>query len=253
MGGDEIGKTGGLTRREWVRLGATFGIGAAAGAFGAYQFGRLLEPPRTLEGEVRDAIFYEVDGVVPGKPVRVTDFTEWQGVKGVWRGLFVATPGGHSYVAGTGFPVLVIRVKRDDAVFSAPSPAELTLPKGFALYYDDPVRDIRIVVAFDRCTHLCCKAGWHTIPVPAAYRDYIARSPTYEVFGQDPIYCACHDAQFDPMVLVKDEHPSGVTYVGAQRVHGPAPRALPVVPVRAEADILIGGMPDPGWYTSYCR
>jgi len=40
-----------------------------------------------------------------------------------------------------------------------------------------------------------------------------------------------------------------VTYVGAQVVHGPASRALPVIPVRVQDNVLEGGMPDPRWYT----
>ena len=256
MASPEVEKKGGLSRREWLRLGAAFGVGAVAGGLAAYELARLLGPPATVAGEVRDTIYRthsEGNSLVVGAPVRVTDFQEWQGGSGIWRGVFVPTASGASYVEGSGLPVVAIRVKRDDAVFSAPPPTEVPLPTGFGLFYDDPSRDLRIVVLFQRCTHLCCKANWHATPVLAGERDYLLRPPTYDVFGQDPIFCSCHSAQWDPMVLVKDVHPNGARYVGAQVVHGPASRALPIVPVRADADVLIGGMADPAWYTSYCQ
>ena len=131
-------------------------------------------------------------------------------------------------------------------------PPSSTPPRGFGLFYDDPARDIRIVVVYARCTHLCCNADWHTTPVPANGRDYAVPPLSYKVYGQDPLYCVCHGAQFDPMVLVWDVHPNGPNYVGARNVHGPAPRALPIVPVKAEADVLIGAIVDSRWYTSYC-
>ena len=256
MADSEPAKKGGLTRREWLRLGVAAGAGAAAGALGAYQVSRLLGPPAAVEGEVRDIIYHvsyqNNEPIAPSTPVRVTDLQEWQGAPGLWRAVFSATPTGSSYLAGSGLPVLVIRVKRDDATFSAPLPAEFDLPAGFGLFYDDPARDTRIVVLFDRCTHLCCKPSWHTTPVPASVRNYLVPPPTYTVYGQDPIYCACHDAQFDPMVLVKDVHPNGPSYVGARQVYLTAVRALPIVPVRAEGDILIGGTNNLRWYTSYC-
>ncbi len=255
MAEGEPEKKGGLTRREWLRLSVAAGAGAAVGVLGGYEVSRLLGPPTTVEVGARDTIYYQSvsnpQSIASTTPIGVSDLREWQGAAGLWRAVFVTTPEGSSYLAGSGLPVSVIRVKRDDAIFSSPSPTEIDLPPGFGLFYDDSVRDIRIVVVYERCTHLCCYARWHVDPV--LVRDYVARTPTYEVYGQDPIYCACHDAQFDPMVLVKDMHPNGVSYVGAQWVRGPAKRALPVVPVRAEADVLIGGMADPRWYASYCK
>jgi len=205
--------------------------------------------------EFRDAIYYPTfPGDPPswwsahvGQPMRVTDFGPWQGAPGLWRGAFDRG----QPVAGTGFSVLVIRVPRDDTVFTAPT--DVSLPQGVRLFYDDPVRDIRIVVLYNRCTHLCCHASWHTDPVPDYFRDYVGSAPTYQVFGEDPIWCQCHDAQYDPMVLIWGRHPPpGRDYVGAAPVHGPADRPLPVVPVRVEEDLLSGSMIDSGWY-AYCR
>ncbi len=155
-------------------------------------------------------------------------------------------------MAGSGYPVCVIRVKRDDAVFTAPAPGKAEMPQGFSRCYDDPRRDIRIVLCFDRCVHLCCYPGWHVIDNPPPDRTCVAPAPTYEVYGLDPLYCICHGSQHDPMALVKDVNPkNGATYVRARRVHGPASRALPVGPVKAERDVLVDGMPGPRWY-DYC-
>ena len=89
-------------------------------------------------------------------------------------------------------------------------------------------------------------------PPPRDYSAYNAEPPTYKEFGVDPIYCVCHGSQYDPMLLVVDRNTkNGARYVGAQRVHGPALRALPVIPVRLEGGALVGGMPNPAWYI-YC-
>jgi len=34
-------------------------------------------------------------------------------------------------------------------------------------------------------------------------------------------------------------------------VYGPSSRAIPLIPVKAVDDVLVGGMPDPRWYL-YC-
>src|SRR5436190_1742862 len=134
------------------------------------------------------------------------------------------------------------------------------LPSGFNLYFDDATLDsahggTRILVFFDRCVHLCCYPGWHVVDNPPPGRDYNnygASPPTFVQFQQDPIYCVCHGSQYDPMVLVVNVNDkSGAGYVGAQRVHGPAPRALPVIPVQAQGLNLVGGMANPAWYV-YC-
>ncbi len=183
-----------------------------------------------------------------GTAVRVTDFSLWQGAGAVWRGLFRDG----AYVPGTGFPALVIRVIRDDTYFRAPDPNPYGLPAGFGLFYDDPLRDIRLVALFDRCTHLCCYPGWHVISDPPPGRTYTVSPPTYDVYGQDPVYCVCHDAQYDPLLLVRDVNPlNNVVFVGAQVVHPPATYAMPVIPIRAVSDELYGGMANPAWY-AYC-
>jgi Rieske Fe-S protein len=182
-----------------------------------------------------------------GRTVRVTDLQLWQGASVVWRGLFREG----AYVPGTGFPVIVVRIARDDLYIQIPQ--EMSPPPGYGFHYDDPYRDIRIVAVFARCTHLCCHSGWHITyspDNPPALNNYFDASPTKDVYGQIPIYCICHDAQFDPLVLRTDSR-EGVTYVAAAAVGGPTRLGLPVVPVRADNDVLFGGMPDPRWY-AYC-
>lgn len=124
------------------------------------------------------------------------------------------------------------------------------LPAGFNLYYDDPARDIRVVVFYDRCAHLCCFPGWQiTLDPPPFHGGYLGSTPTWEVYGLDPIYCVCHGSQYEPMVLAKNVNPlNGVEYVGASLVFGPATRSIPVVSVKAEDDVLIGGATDLRWY-----
>lgn len=261
-----------MTRREWVRMGMAAGTVGALGAAFAGMAGQLLPPPIIRPGALRETIHYtrfpspQWWNGFDGRPVRVTDFEEWQGATGVWRGLFLEG----ELLPGTGLPVLIIRVKRDTDAFQEPAPETLPgpLPEGFSLYYDDADRDIRILVCFDRCVHLCCFPGWHVVSNPPPLRDYqnfvlagenpVEENPTWYKYRLDPIYCVCHGSQYEPMNLVVDVNPkNGAPYVGAKRVHGPASRSLPIVPMRTQGDILIGGMPekdgkpDPRWYV-YC-
>ena len=257
-------KEKGWTRREWVRLSLTAGAIGSIGGLGGLVTGQILPPPVKFSGEIRESIQYtkfptpQWWNARAGTPVRPGDFAEWQGATGVWRGLFQEG----RYVPGTGLACLIIRVKREDTFFTFPSESEVPdpLPEGFRLFFDDPDLDAanggtRIVIVFDRCVHLCCYPGWHVVFDPPPARDYSAYNaepPTYKEFGVDPIYCVCHGSQYDPMLLVVDRNTkNGARYVGAQRVHGPALRALPVIPVRLEGGAMVGGMPNPAWFV-YC-
>jgi Rieske Fe-S protein len=253
LGMDDEEDQKGLSRREWVKIGLAIGGAAAATAGGITLLSPLLRGPgsvRDLTEQIRYTRFPTPQwwNDREGQPIRASDLKVWQGATGVWRP--VLSDG--KIVHGTGYPVLVIRVKRDDSVFKAPKPDEVSLPAGYGLYYDDPSRDLRIVAFYDRCAHLCCYPGWQVVQDPPPSRDYVSDAPTYRVYGLDPIYCVCHGSQYDPMVLVAEVNPTnGVRYVGPSRVHGPSSRAIPIIPLRVEDDVLLGGMPDPGWY-QYC-
>ena len=242
------------SRRSWLKTCMAAGLGAAAGA-AVGGLAATLVGPEFERYELREAFSYPPNRSPSGawwdplvdQKMKVTDFGLWQGAPGLWRAMY-----DHGkYVAGTGLPVLVVRVPRDDAVFVAPT--DVTFPSGVHLFFDDAARDIRLVAFWNRCTHLCCRASWHDQPIPDIFRDYTPPVPTWTVYGQDPIWCMCHDSQFDPMVLIKGIHPLATEqYVGARLVHGPGTDPLPVVPLRTEDDILLGTMVYPGWYR-YCR
>jgi Rieske Fe-S protein len=242
----------GWTRREWAKLAIAAGAASSIAAMAGTISGQLLPPPMKFEGEMREQLYYTKWPTEAwwnsrqGRVIRVADFEEWKGASGVWRGLFL----GGQWVPGTGYPVLVIRVKYDAPEFVVAT--DLAPPDGFSFYYDDPNQKVRIVAFFDRCAHLCCPPGWHVIADTKPYRDYLVPSPTYSVYHQDPIFCVCHGSQYDPLLLTTNVHPrSGIRYLGARHIHGPTQRALPVVPFRVENEVLVGGMPDPRWY-EYC-
>ena len=248
MANDEVPK--GINRRELVKVGLAVGAAGVATAAGLAVLNPFFQRPSEAVPETN--LIYYSQSPEPqwwddrvGEPIRVTDFQEWQGATGHW----LVTLKDGKPVTGTGMPVLVIRVKRDDSVFQAPGRDEVPLPSGFGLYYDDPIRDIRIVAVYDRCTHLCCFPGWQIVQNPPPGRDYVSDAPTYRVYGLDPIYCVCHGSQYDPMILVKQVNPrNGVTYIGPSAVHGPSPRAIPILPLKADGDFLLGGVADPRWY-----
>jgi Rieske Fe-S protein len=248
------------TRREWVKLSMTLGAVGALGALGGLSAGDFLPPPVQFSGEVREGLIYtkfptpQWWNSKDGTPVRVSDFQVWDGATAVWRGLFQ----NNQLIPGTGFPCIVIRLPYDAPEFSFPDQATLTAngigapPEGFSYYYQDDSTKTRIAVFYDRCVHLCCYPGWHVVTNPPPGRDYAVPPPTYDVYHEDPIYCICHGSQYDPLVLTVNFNPhSNVSYIGAEMVHGPAPRALVVIPVKESGGALVGGMPDPRWYI-YC-
>src|SRR3989454_2143198 len=248
----------GMTRRDWVRVGMAAGAVGAVLGLGGLSIGQILPPPLKFTGEIRETIQYTkfppTDPTADlwwnpkaGTAVKVSDFDrDWKGATGVWRGLYQ----NNQWVPGTGFPCLIIRIKRENQYFSYPDAAHMPaiLPEGFNLYFDDANLDAanggtRIVVLFDRCVHLCCYPGWHVVNNPPPGRDYSAYGaspPTYVQFQEDPGYGVCHGSQNDPMLLGVNVHPSGASYVGAERDHGPAPRALAVIPFKVQWSTLVG-------------
>lgn len=267
---DEVG----VDRRMFIKAGlglAAVGLTGALVASGK----SILPPPIVQEGEVNEGFVY-AKGDTPnpfgfdalaGQEASVEHFTKpFMGVSTLWRALF--DPDGRQ-LPGTGFPALLIRV--DATEFS--HPAEWT--------NGDFISDVGIVALWDRCVHLCCFPQWHLAKLPPAYQDYEAsRVPRTFDFGQDPIWCRCHNSQYDPMTFVWDVHPSGTMYIGANLAHGPATRslaaisiaeqggriagskftALPPPPSDAVAATLKGRAASPHeaktyreWYFAYCR
>src|SRR2546426_5304711 len=161
---------------DWLGLGGAAAAVAAVLARRAMSAGKPPPPPLKFTGEIRETIQYTkfppTDPTADlwwntkaGTAVKVSDFDrDWKGATGVWRGLYQ----NNQWVPGTGFPCLIIRVKRENQYFSYPDAAHMpaALPEGFNLFFDDPNLDAanggtRIVVLFDRCVHLCCYPGWH--------------------------------------------------------------------------------------------
>ncbi len=259
MSWEEEEKPKGMTRREWVRLGMTIGAVGALASVGGLVSGQVLPPPIVASGTVREDVLYtkfptpQWWNSKDGEPVKVTDFQLWEGATGVWRGVYQ----GSQLLPGTGFPVLIIRVPYHAPQGTIPSASDLanakiTLPAGYSMLYDNG-SDTQIVVLFDRCVHLCCYPGWHVVTNPPPLRDYLVNpEPTYAIYHQDPVYCICHGSQYDPLLLQVNYNPvNSVNYVGAAHVHGPATRALAIIPIQEKGGSLFGGMPDPRWY-EYC-
>src|SRR2546430_17245040 len=106
--GSERGSPG-WTRREGAKLALAAGAGSSVLAMGGTVAGHLLPPPAKFQGELRQEIYY-TKWPRPtwwddrqGRPILATDFQEWQGASGGWRGLFV----NERWVPGTGLAGLV--------------------------------------------------------------------------------------------------------------------------------------------------
>ena len=264
---DEVG----MDRRTFMK--AAVGLGAIGLTGSLVASGKsLIPPPIEAQGTVNEGFVYAkadtpnrfgFDAYV-GQDARAEHFTKpWEGVATVWRALFDE---GGKQIPGTGFPVLLIRVEPDLLRY----PAEW-IPN------EDFVQDVGLVALWDRCVHLCCFPGWHIEGLPSAYKDYEAeRFPRTFQAGQDPIWCRCHNSQYDPVTLVWDIHPNGTIYIGGNMAHGPATRALAAVSIKEQGGRLVGSkfladapVPPPkavtalrgrpqkkkfrDWYFAYCR
>ncbi len=250
-------------RRNFLRAtllaGGAVVVGAAVSGAGS-----LIPPPIKFTGTVDAGFRYGHPdsptwySALAGQPVKTTDFKLWEGASTLWRAVFDDSG---AQIPGSGYPALVICVD-----------AKLLSPPAATNPYIVPVTvggvDAAIVALYDRCVHLCCLPGWHVSPVPADLHDYIVQPKTLSATDpatgapdpQDPIWCQCHNSQYDPVTIVPGLHPApaNVSYFGAQRVHGPATRALPAIPLKTSGTILQGlydpadgGHPD--WYSAYCQ
>lgn len=227
---DEVG----VDRRTFMK--AAVGIGAAGMTGALVVSGKSLVPPAIeLEGEVNEGFVYaKGDSPNPfgfdsfaGQDARVEHFTElWSGTAVLWRALFDEEG---AQIPGTGFPVLLMKV----------DPDLLRYPPQWTT--GDFVAGEGIVAIWDRCVHLCCFPQWHLERLPDSYRDYEAsRVPRTSLAGQDPIWCRCHNSQYDPITLVWDVHPNGTVYIGANLAHGPATRSLAAVSIAEQGGRIVG-------------
>ena len=277
-GEDEV-TPGGFTRRQLLKSMALAGAGLAVAS--AVVSGKMLLPPPVIfRGEVRDTFVYAAGEGGPGEKiwwnplagqeVSLAHFTEaeipsipataftdnpldpmFRGMPAVWRGMFDEEG---SWVAGSGMTALLIRVPAD----------RFTAPGGYEGVIEVPATGDQpasvIVGIYDRCVHLCCNPGWHVKAISQEFKIYIT-NPRTLLYGQDPIWCQCHNSQYDPMTLVENEHPNKQAYVGAKMVHGPASRALPAIPIKVEGTKIVGiygTKPDDPffnapWYSAYCK
>ncbi len=259
---DEVGMDRRAFMKAAIAAGAV-GLTASLVASGKTLIPPPIEPPGTVfegfvyaKGDVANP--YGFDRLA-GQRARPEDFTEtWAGAATLWRALFDEDD---QQIPGTGFPALLIKV--DPALFEHPD--EWT--------DQDYLAADGIVAIWDRCVHLCCFPQWHLSSLPPAYQDYDAsRVPrTLSEAGEDPIWCRCHNSQYDPLTFVWDVHPNGILYVGANMAHGPATRALAAISIEVAGGAIVGkkftaAPPDPplalagrkagtfrDWYFAYCR
>ena len=269
---DEVG----VDRRTFMK--AAVAVGAAGLAGSLIASGKTLLPPTAAqEGTVNEGFIiakgdtpnpYGFDALA-GQEARVEHFTRpWAGVAAIWRAVLDDQ---NAQIPGTGFPVLLIRV--DPELFRAPS--EWVAGQD---YIEATIggEDATLVAIWDKCVHLCCFPQWHLAKLPPSYQVYDAgRVPRTFTDGQDPIWCRCHNSQYDPVTIVWDVHPSGIVYLGANMAHGPAKRGLPAVSIASQGGKILGTKftsavptaPDPvvgalggrrgsvyrDWYFAYCR
>ncbi|TLZ53250.1 MAG: hypothetical protein E6K18_00765 [Methanobacteriota archaeon] len=271
----------GMDRRTFMK--AAVGIGALGLTGSLVASGKSLIPNAVVQAGTVNEGFVYAKGDTPnpfgfdqyvGQNAQVSHFTQdWAGVAAVWRAVFDAD---NKQIPGTGFPVLLLKVDTD--LYRYPTqPATPSDPAPW-IPGEDFIDDSGIIAIWDRCVHLCCFPGWHLTKLPPSYQQYDAsRVPrTLSAAGEDPIWCRCHNSQYDPITVVWDVHPNGTVYMGANMAHGPAKRALAVVSVTNEGGKITGKKfldkaPDPpasvvaalggkpggriyrDWYFAYCR
>lgn len=230
---------GGIDRRTLLKLGLAAGAGAAAGT-GTFAVLRALTVPSDRRLERRDTfeyldpsqgaelpVWYVDEGLV-GRQAQASDFEPGRGANVVWR----KTVNARGELEFPGFPALLIRMTYE----------ELEFPEGWPR--EDYVVD-GLYAVFNCCTHACCAAGYKLIP-----RAQYLTDP-----GFDTVYCRCHATHYDPKKIVVDAHPdppegSGATYLGVHWIPGlgPGDRAMPLIPIEVEGDVVRGRMDHPEWY-----
>ena len=255
-------------RRRFLQATLVAGAAAVVGTTVA-SAKSLIPPPFTFTGTIENTFRYGlpenpsnwvVQRNLVGQVARVTDFHLWDGAAFIWRQAY--DEGGRAILT-TGFPALIICV--DDRLLRAPPAFD---PYVIRRQVDGV--PAALVALFDRCVHLCCKPGWHFYPVPNELHNYTVEPRTFQATDpatgtpkpQDPIWCQCHNSQYDPVTLVENAHPPSnkapayTPYIGAQFVHGPATRALPCIPLKLAGTTLEGTYEPPEghpeWYTVYC-
>jgi Rieske Fe-S protein len=247
----------GMSRRTFVKGVMLAGAGLLTGSLVASGTS-LFPPPIQLKGELKETFVYAAGKPGPGETIwwndlggqelRAEHLPLFRGAATVWRGLFDEE---NQLVLGSGLAALVIHLPAD----------RFRAPEEFADHFVDLGDGSVLVALYDRCVHLCCVPGWHLKPVPEAFKDY-GTNPKTLLYGEDPIWCQCHNSQYDPMSLQWERHPNGQRYVGARFVHGPATRGLPAIPIRLQADgqtvlgdasTVVDGTNVMAWYTAYCR
>jgi Rieske Fe-S protein len=253
-------------RRRFLQATLLAGAAAVVGTTVA-SAKSIIPPPFTFSGTIENTFRYGlpespsnwvVQKNLVHRVVRVTDFRLWDGASMLWREAF--DEGGKA-ITGTGFPAMIICV--DAALLQVPREFE-----AYVIRRDVDGVPAAFVATYARCVHFCCKPGWHTSPVPETLHNYVTEPRTFlatdPVTGapepQDPIWCVCHNSQYDPVTIVHNVHPppANVPYIGTQYVHGPATRALPCIPIKLSGTTIEGIYePDDGghpeWYSSYCR
>lgn len=239
----------GLTRRSFMKgivAAGAVGVGASVIATGS----SLLPPKATCPGTLDESIVYQKvpqDAWFNSKAdqeVSVADFETWKGASCTWRRRL----GSSGQVnPRSGLSLIVIKLPPSDVSV----PEDPPLPSEFT--QDPGARTQGFWAFYDMCVHLCCSPGWQLIPVPDGWKDYDTPVMTKK-FGYDPMLCICHGSQYDPLQIVWDKHPNGQRYVGARRVHGPADRALPAVPLQIQGGRIKGIWSESlrPWYDSYC-
>jgi Rieske Fe-S protein len=260
-----------MGRRRFLQ--ATLVAGAAAVTATAVAGAKsLMPPPFTFRGTIEDSFRYGLperadDWVarrnLVNRVVRVTDFALWDGASVLWRQAFddEGTP-----ISGTGFPAMIICVDRSLLLdWLRGQGGALAEFEEYVIPWDIDGDQAAFVGLSGRCVHLCCKPGWHLQPLPGTFFDEFVVPPRTLLANprQDPIWCQCHNSQYDPVTLVENAHPPNiksprnVPYIGARYVHGPATRALPCIPLRLSGttpegiyDPEEGGHPE--WYSAYC-
>jgi len=215
-----------VTRRSFLKgmvatMGAAAvsatGLGMALSAFGPEDEESGGDP------SFQYYVGYEESGLWYGsrhlQTMQAADFPISEGANGIWPAM------------RDGFPVIVIRFPREDALVEV---------NGSAVFEDS------VFLAFGgRCPHACCIPGWHKSLPPRRL------VPGIDASDYPLIHCACHDSQFDPRIIVEDRDGSGNRYIGADARDGPANRALPLVPITIEDGVIKGWPHHPDWY-SYC-
>ena len=263
----ETSKSGGINRREFMRLSFNTAAGLITlASLGSVGFASFLMGQKSRSSSDTAIKFYAPKGSsvwyssMDKQPMSYQAFvdeaenstTGMSAAAGLWSGL----------------PVIAVYVPHEE---NKNKPVAANVPRfqyqdGFTEsgayvgsgYEVDELEEYaplsihdNMVIIFSRCPHLCCIPGWQLISNNFTADNW---QPGGTDEGGNKLFCICHSSRYDPTVIEKNRVNNRTTgtsfeYIGIRKTGGPAPYGMPLIPFVVNGDMIEATDEYKDWYT----